>query len=53
MAAGLSDHVWTMEELLRYRVLPLTGAPAPRQPDEVGRAARRGRVKAPPAEAVA
>ncbi len=55
MAAGLTDHRWTMEELLRYRVLPVTGAPAPRQTDEVGRAraARRGRVKAPPAEAVA
>jgi hypothetical protein len=22
MAAGLTDHVWTMEELLRYRVPP-------------------------------
>jgi len=59
MAAGLTDHVWTMEELLRYRVLPVTGAPPPHQTDEVGRevgrarAARRGRVKAPPAEAVA
>jgi len=44
-----------MEELLRYRVLPVTGAPTPHQTDEVGRAraARRGRVKAPPAEAVA
>jgi len=59
MAAGLTDHVWTMEELRRYRVLPVTGAPPPHQTDEVGRevgrarAARRGRVKAPPAEAVA
>jgi len=55
MAAGLTDHAWTMEEMLRYRVLPLTAAPPPHQPDEVGRAraARRGRVKAPPAEAVA
>jgi len=55
MAAGLTDHVWTMEEMLRYRVLPVTGAPTPHQTDEVGRAraARRGRVKAPPAEAVA
>ena len=54
MAAGLTDHGWTMEEMLRYRVLPLTGAPAPRQTDEVGRAraARRGRGTAPPAEAV-
>ncbi len=54
MAAGLTDHVWAMEELLRYHVLPLTGAP-PRQTDEVGRAraARRRRVKPPPAEAAA
>ena len=53
MAAGLTDHVWAMEELLRYHVLPLTGAP-PRQPDEVGRArAARRRVKPPPAEAAA
>ncbi len=38
MAAGLTDHVWTMEEMLRYRVLPVTDAPAPRQTDEAGRA---------------
>ncbi len=38
MAAGLTDHVWTLEEMLRYRVLPVTRAPAPRQTDEVGRA---------------
>jgi len=38
MAAGLTDHVWTMEEMLRYRVLPVTGAPTPHQTDEVGRA---------------
>lgn len=25
MAAGITDHVWTMEELLSYRVSPLTG----------------------------
>ncbi len=55
IVAGLTDHVWTVEELLRYRVLPMTGASMPRQTDEGGRAraARRGRVKAPPAEAVA
>jgi len=39
MAAGLTDHVWTLEEMLRYRVLPVTGAPAPRQTEEVGRGA--------------
>jgi len=38
MAAGLTDHVWTLEEMLRYRVLLLPGAPTPRQTDEVGRA---------------
>jgi len=54
MAAGLTDHSWTMEEMLRYRVLPLTGAPAPRQTDEVGRArAARARATPPVTEAVA
>ncbi len=52
MAAGLTDHVWTMEEMRRYRVLPTQGAPPPRQMDDVGRgrAARRRRVKTPPME---
>jgi len=54
MAAGLTDHIWTMEEMLRYRVLPLTEAPAPRQTDEVGRArAARTRAKPPATDAVA
>ena len=55
MAAGLTDHVWTMEELLRYRLLPTQGAPPPRQMDDVGRgrAARRRRVKTPPTEVAA
>jgi len=54
MAAGLTDHIWTLEEMLRYRVLPVTGAPAPRQTDEVGRArAARARAKPPATEAVA
>jgi len=55
MAAGLTDHVWTMEELLRYRVLPAEGAPLPRQADDSGRAraTRRGRAKAPPTEVAA
>ncbi len=46
MAAGLTDHVWTMEEMLCYRVLPAQGAPPPRQMDDVG----RRRVKTPPTE---
>ncbi len=54
MAAGLTDHLWTMEQMLRYRVLPMTGAPAPRQTDEVGRArAARARAKPPATDAVA
>ncbi len=54
MAAGLTDHIWTMEEMLRYRVLPVTGVPAPRQADEVGRArAARARAKPPVKEVAA
>ncbi len=54
MAAGLTDHVWTLEEMLRYRVLPVPAAPAPRQTDEVGRArAQPARAKPPATEAVA
>jgi hypothetical protein len=47
MAAGLTDHPWTMEELLRYQVppAPWVAAPCPK---------RRGRPpKAPPAEVAA
>ncbi len=36
MAAGLTDHVWTLEDLLRYRVLSVKAAPSPRQTDAVG-----------------
>jgi len=57
MVAGLTDHIWTMEDMLRYRVLPMEGAPLPHQTDDLGRAraARAGRARAkPPAmEAVA
>ena len=55
MAAGLTDQVWTMEDVLRYRVLPAEAAPAPRQTDDSGRArtARRGRAKVPPTEVAA
>ncbi len=57
MAAGLTDHIWTMEEMLRYRVLPVEGAPVPRQTDDLGRAraarAGRARAKPPATEAVA
>ncbi len=47
MAAGLTDHPWTMDELLRYQVppAPWVAAPCPK---------RRGRPpKAPPAEVAA
>jgi len=47
MAAGLTDHSWTMEELLRYQVppAPWVAAPLPK---------RRGRPpKAPPTEVAA
>ncbi len=55
MAAGLTDHIWTLEEMLRYRVLPVPGVPAPRPTDEVGRAraARAARAKSPPTEVAA
>ncbi len=47
MAAGLADHPWTMDELLRYQV-PLAPWVAPPRPK------RRGRPpKVPPAEAAA
>jgi len=47
MAAGLTDHSWTMDELLRYQVPPALW-PAPL------RLKRRGRPpKAPPAEVAA
>ena len=55
MAAGLTDHVWTMDEMLRYRVLSTEGVPPPGQADDVGRAraGRRQRVKASPTEIAA
>jgi len=47
MAAGLTDHPWTMDELLRYQVPPAPWV-APPQPK------RRGRPpKAPPGEVAA
>jgi len=50
MAAGLTGHVSTMEEMLRYRVLPGEGAPPPRQTNDVGRArtAQRGARQSAP-----
>jgi len=55
MAAGLTDHAWTMEEVLRYRVPPLEVAPAPRRgrPPNVISLARCRRAKAHAQEAVA
>ena len=55
MTAGLTDHVWTMEDLLRYRVAPAAVAPPPRRsrPPNVIRLARRRRAKARATEAVA
>jgi len=38
MAAGLTDHVWTLEEILRYRVPPADRVGVPRPP----RGRRRG-----------
>lgn len=47
MAAGLTDHPWTMDELLRYQVPPAPWVAPPRPK-------RRGRPpKAPPSEAAA
>lgn len=55
MAAGLTDHIWTMEELLRYRILPVAGAPPPQRsrPSNVINLAQRRRAKARAREAVA
>jgi len=55
MAAGLTDHVWTMDDLLHYRVPPAEDASPPRQTDDSGRArtARRRRVDTSPTEAAA
>ena len=58
MAAGLTEHIWTMEDLLRYRVLPPEAAPSPHQTDATGRArapraARRPHAQAPPTEVAA
>jgi len=55
MAAGLTDHVWTREELLRYRVPPHEVAPPPQRsrPPNVISLARRRRAKARAQEAVA
>lgn len=47
MAAGLTDHAWTMDELLRYQVPPAPWVAAPRPK-------RRGRPpKAPPVQVAA
>ncbi len=32
MAAGLTDHIWTLEEVLRYRIPPADPVAAPRPP---------------------
>jgi len=54
MAAGLTDHVWTMDDVLRYRVLPAEIASPPRQTDDIGRArAAQRRAKAGATEAAA
>jgi len=54
MAAGLTDHIWTMDDVLRYRVLPPESASPPRQTDDIERArAAQRRVKARATEAAA
>ena len=55
MAAGLTDHVWTMEDLLRYRVPPAEVAPPPQRsrPPNIISLTRRRRAKARAQEAVA
>jgi transposase-like protein len=54
MAAGLADHVWTVEEVLHYRVPPTEVAPPRRsRPPNVISLARRRRAKARTTEAVA
>ena len=55
MAAGLTDHVWTVEEVLHYRVPPTEVAPPPRRsrPPNIISLARRRRAKARATEAVA
>lgn len=55
MAASLTDHIWTMEEVLRYRVPPAEVTPPSQRsrPPTVIRVARRRRAKARTQEAVA
>jgi transposase-like protein len=55
MAAGLTDHVWTLEDLLRYRVPPVEVVPPPRRsrPPDIISLARRRWAKARAQEAVA
>jgi transposase-like protein len=55
MATGLTDHVWTMDELLRYRVPPAEVTPPPHRsrPPNVFSLARHRRAKARAREAVA
>lgn len=55
MATDLTDHIWTMEELLRYRILPVESVPPPRRsrPSNIISLARRRRAKARTQEAVA
>jgi transposase-like protein len=61
MAAGLTDHIWTVQELLRYQVPPAPyvtpkrrGRPPKAKPEVLSRPRRRGRPSTPrPAEAAA
>ena len=61
MAAGLTDHLWTVQELLRYHVPPAPsvapkrrGRPPKAKPEVLSRPRRRGRPSQPrPAEVAA
>ncbi len=54
-ATHLESYIWTMEDVLRYRVLPAETLPSPPQKDDIGRTrtARREHAKTPLTEVAA